>query len=47
MMFKALLLLFSSGLVWQAASGSVLVELYYESLCPYCREFINDQVSRL
>ena len=44
MMFKALLLLFASGLVCQTASGSVLVELYYESLCPYCKEFINDQL---
>ena len=26
------------------SSGPVLVELYYESLCPGCREFISGQL---
>ena len=50
--FKMLLrsaVLISLAFVCQAAllpnqTGPVLVELYYESLCPYCKEFINDQL---
>jgi hypothetical protein len=33
-----------SALTEKATNGPVLVELYHESLCPYCKEFINDQL---
>lgn len=25
----------------------VLVELYYESLCPYCQQFLNNQIKKV
>ena len=43
MLFPAFLVLAFAS-VSLSASEPVLVELYYESLCPYCREFINDQL---
>ena len=49
MLFRSAVALISLAFVCQAAllpktNGPVLVELYYESLCPYCKEFINEQL---
>ena len=34
-------LLFSAAVVSAQAASKVKVDLYYESLCPYCRDLIN------
>jgi len=43
-LFLAFVFVCQSALTEKAPNGPVLVELYHESLCPYCREFITDQL---